>query len=66
MGIRTCGFDIGLKAKQQVADSAACAAAKAVVDRWNKQLAAGRDMLWAALIAGMPSLNVHCPGTAQT
>jgi hypothetical protein len=67
MGIRTRGLDIGIKAKRQVADSAARAEAKAVVDRWNEQLAAGRDMLWsptirAALIAGMPWLDVHCPG----
>jgi hypothetical protein len=37
-----------------------------VVDRWNK-LVGGRDMLWsqtirAAFIAGMPWLDVHCPG----
>jgi hypothetical protein len=43
------------------------AEAKAVVDRWNEQLAAGRDMLWsptirATLIADMPWLDVHCPG----
>jgi len=41
--------------------------AKAVVERWNEQLAAGRDMLWsptirAALLAEMPWLEVLCPG----
>jgi hypothetical protein len=35
---------IGIKAKRQVADSAARAEAKAVIDRWNEQLAAGRDI----------------------
>jgi hypothetical protein len=33
MGIRTRGLDIGIKAKRQVADAAACAEAKAVVGR---------------------------------
>jgi hypothetical protein len=66
MGIRTRGLDIGVKAKRRVADSAARAEAKAVVDRWNEQLAAGRDMLWsptirAVLMAGMQWLDVHCP-----
>jgi hypothetical protein len=41
--------------------------AKAVVERWNEQLVASRDMLWsptirAALIAGTPWLDVFCPG----
>jgi hypothetical protein len=67
MGIRTRGLDIGIKAKRQIADSTARAEAKAVIDRWNEQLAAGRDMLWsptirAALIAETPWLDVHCPG----
>jgi hypothetical protein len=67
MGIRTRGLDIGINAKRQVTDAVARAEAKAVVDRWNEQLAAGREMLWsptirAALIAGTPWLDVHCPG----
>ena len=38
-----------------------------VIDRWNRRLAAGRDMLWsptirAALVAGTPWLDVFCPG----
>jgi hypothetical protein len=38
-----------------------------VVDRWNRRLATGRDMLWsptirAALLAGTPWLDVFCPG----
>jgi hypothetical protein len=39
----------------------------AVIERWNEQLVASRDMLWsptirAALIAGTPWLDVFCPG----
>jgi len=67
MGIRTCGLDIGINAKRQAADAAIRAEAKGVIDRWNEQLANGRDMLWsptirAALMAGMPWLDVYCPG----
>jgi hypothetical protein len=67
MGVRTRGLDIAIKAKRQVADAAARAAAKGVVERWNEQLAASREMLWsptirAALIAGTPWLDVSCPG----
>jgi hypothetical protein len=67
MGVRTRGLDIAVNAKRQVADAAARAEAKAVIERWNEQLALGRDMLWsptirAALIAGMPWLDVYCPG----
>jgi hypothetical protein len=67
MGVRTRGLDIGINAKRQAADAAVRAEAKGVIDRWNEQLAAGRDMLWsprirAALIAGTPWLDVYCPG----
>jgi hypothetical protein len=67
MGIRTRGLDISINARQRAADSAARAEAKGVIDRWNEQLAAGREMLWsptirAALIAGTPWLDVYCPG----
>ena len=51
MGIRTRGLDIKVSAKQRAADKAARAEAKAVVDRWNEQLAAGRDMLFSILRA---------------
>jgi hypothetical protein len=59
MGVRTRGLDIATNAKRQVADAAARAEAKGVVERWNEQLATSRDMLWsptirAALIAGTP------------
>jgi hypothetical protein len=67
MGVRTRGLDMAIAAKQQVADAAARAEAKAVIERWNEQLATSRDMLWsptirAALIAGTPWLDVFCPG----
>jgi hypothetical protein len=59
MGIRTRGLD--MKAR------AVSAEAKTVIQRWNDQLALGRDMLWsptirAALLAGTPWLDVFCPG----
>jgi hypothetical protein len=47
MGVRTRGLDIAIGAKRQVADAAARAEAKAVIDRWNEQLVASRDMLWS-------------------
>ena len=67
MGVRTRGLDIANNAKRQVADAAARAEAKGVIERWNEQLAASRDILWsptirAALIAGTPWLDVFCPG----
>jgi hypothetical protein len=67
MGVRTRGLDIKAGAKRAGDDRAARADAKTVVDRWNEQLAAGRDMLWsptirAALLAGTPWLDVFCPG----
>jgi hypothetical protein len=67
MGIRTRGLDIKASANRAAADKVSRADAKAVVDRWNAQLAAGRDMLWsptirAALLAGTPWLDVFCPG----
>jgi hypothetical protein len=67
MGMRTRGLDIKASAKRGAEDRASRAEAKAVVERWNEQLAAGREMLWsptirAAMIAGMPWLDVFCPG----
>ena len=52
---------------RDAADRAARADAKAVVDRWNEQLTASREMLWsptirAAMLAGTPWLDVFCPG----
>jgi hypothetical protein len=65
MGVRTRGLDMQAGFKRNAADRAA--RAEAVIQRWNDQLALGRDMLWsptirAALIAGMPWLDVFCPG----
>jgi hypothetical protein len=45
MGVRTRGLDIKAGAQRNAADKAARAEAKAVVDRWNEQLALGRGML---------------------
>ena len=47
------------------------AEALAVVERWNTALAAGRGALWsptirAAVTAGMPWLDVYCPGCRTT
>ena len=57
---------VGARSRRQ-GGKASRADAKAVVDRWNEQLAAGRDMLWsptirAAVLAGTPWLDVFCPG----
>jgi hypothetical protein len=53
--------------RRDAADKAARAEAEAVIQRWNDQLALGRDMLWsptirAALLEGTPWLDVFCPG----
>ena len=45
MGIRTRGPDIKAGAAKFKADRAAPEEAEAVVDRWNRRLATGRDML---------------------
>jgi hypothetical protein len=50
MGVRTRGLDIATNAKRQVADAAARAEAKGVVERWNEQLSASRNMLWSPTI----------------
>jgi hypothetical protein len=50
MGIHTRGLDIKADAARLAADKAARAEAKAVVDRWNEQLAVGRDMMWSPTI----------------
>jgi hypothetical protein len=67
MGVRTRGLDIKAGAAKLKADRAARLEAELVIDRWNRRLATGRDMLWsptlrAALIAGAPWLDVFCPG----
>jgi hypothetical protein len=67
MGVRTRGHDIAVSLRSSAADAAARDEARRVIERWNRDLAAGRDMWWsltirAALVAGMPWLDVHCPG----
>ena len=46
MGVRTRGLDIKAGAAKLKADRAARLEAELVVDRWNRRLATGRDMLW--------------------
>jgi hypothetical protein len=67
MGVGTRGLDIKAGAAMLKADKAARLEAELVIDRWNRRLASGRDMLWsptirAALVAGTPWLDVFCPG----
>jgi hypothetical protein len=57
MGVRTRGLDIKAGAAKLKADRAARAEAELVVDRWNRRLATGRDMLWS------PTIRLRCaPG----
>ena len=65
MGVRTRGLDIKAGAAKLKADKAARLVAKLVIDRWNRRLATGRDILWsptirAALVAGTPLLAAVC------
>jgi hypothetical protein len=67
MDIRTRGLDIKAGAAKLKADRAARLEAELVVDRWNRRLATGHDMLWspairAGLLAGTPWLEIFCPG----
>jgi hypothetical protein len=71
MGIRTRNDEWAAKLRRiaaaKAADKAAREAAERVVMRWNEELAAGRDIWWsptirAAVTAGMPWLDVYCPG----
>jgi hypothetical protein len=67
MGVRTRRLDIKAGAAKLKADKVARLEAELVIDRWNRRLATGRDMLWsptirAALVAGTPWLDVFCPG----
>ena len=57
--------------RRDAAENAARAEAEVVIQRWNDQLALGRDMLWsptirAALLAGTPWLDVFCAGCGTT
>jgi hypothetical protein len=67
MGVRTRGLDIKAAAAELKADRGARLKAELVIDRRNRRMATGREMLWsptirAALIAGTPWLDVFCPG----
>jgi hypothetical protein len=55
------------KWRMRAETEAAVAEARRVVELWNQELASGRDLWWsptirAAIVAGMPWLDVHCPG----
>jgi hypothetical protein len=55
------------RAQREAAEEAARKEALQIVERWNHALAAGRDELWsptirAAVLAGMPWLDVYRPG----
>src|SRR6516164_4292426 len=55
------------RAQREAAGEAARKEALQIVERWNHALAAGRGELWsptirAAVLAGMPWLDVYCPG----
>jgi hypothetical protein len=66
MGTRTRLPDMIAKWRTHAESEAAVAEARRVLVRGNEEIAAGRDMWWsptirAALVAGMPWLDVHCP-----
>src|SRR5271156_490544 len=50
MGVRTRGLDIKAGAAKLKADRAARLEAELVIDRWNRRLATGRDMLWSPTV----------------
>src|SRR5215467_648483 len=63
--IRTDRMAVYMRA--HAAEKAARDEAVRVVERWNAALSAGRGALWSptircAVIAGMPWLDVYCPG----
>jgi len=58
---------LALYMRERAADQVAHDEAVRVVERWNAALAAGRGALWSptircAVLAGMPWLDVYCPG----
>jgi hypothetical protein len=58
---------LALYMRKVAAEKAAHDEAAAVVERYNAALAAGHGALWsptirAAIMAGSPWLDVHCPG----
>ena len=67
MGVRTRGLDIKAGAMRNAADKTARAEAEAVIQRWNDQLALGRDMLWSPTTpaAGRVAQSICGPSTAS-
>src|ERR1700674_2728736 len=66
MGVRTRGYDLAAYLRSHAADQAARDDAMRVIERWNRAIASGRDIWWsptirAAIVAGMPWLDVYCP-----
>src|SRR5882762_6791659 len=58
---------LAARMKEEAAYKAACDEATRVVERWKAEVASGSLILWsptiqAAIMAGMPWLNVYCPG----
>ena len=58
---------MALTMRERAAEKAAREEAVRVVEQWNASLAAGQGTLWsptirAAVLAGMPWLDVYCPG----
>jgi hypothetical protein len=56
-----------VRAQREAAEEVARKEALQIVEKWNHALAAGRGELWsptirAAVLAGMPWLDVYCPG----
>jgi hypothetical protein len=67
MGARTRHPEMLAKWRSRAEAEAAVAETRRVVERWNQELAAGRDIWWsptirAAIVAGMPWLDVYCSG----
>jgi hypothetical protein len=67
MGARTRHPEMLAKWRSRAEAEAAVAEARRVVERWNQELASGRDVWWsptlrAAIVADMPWLDVYCPG----
>ena len=59
-GCRHRGLDTKASANRAAADKASSAEAKAAVDRWNAQLAAGRDILWSPTIRAVLLAGTSC------
>ena len=60
MRVQTPGLDIKASTNRAAADKASSAEAKAAVDRWNAQLAAGRDILWSPTIRAVLLAGTSC------